>query len=97
MFFNGNQVRAVKWKDWKFHYAYLAEPGLPATSPAMRLFNLRSDPKEETDIKDFNPWAISVFDKIVADFMATTQRYPNVPVNAPDPYVPPTSGAPDKR
>jgi hypothetical protein len=29
-------------------------------------------------------------DKIVAEFMATTERYPHVPVNAPDPYVPPT-------
>ena len=55
----------------------------------MRLFNLLSDPKEETDIKDGNPWAQSVMDKIVADFMATTERYPNVPPNAPDPYVPP--------
>ena len=24
----------------------------------MKLFNLRSDPKEETDIKDFNPWVV---------------------------------------
>jgi len=53
------------------------------------LFNLRSDPKEETDIKDFNPWAIGVMDKIVADFMETTKKYPNVPANAPDPYKPP--------
>ena len=65
------------------------EPGAPTNPPSMRLFNLRSDPGEETDIKDFNPWSISVFDKIVADFMATTVQYPNVPVNAPDPYVPP--------
>ena len=55
----------------------------------VRLFNLRSDPKEETDIKDFNPWAIGVMDKIVADFMETTKKYPNVPANAPDPYTPP--------
>jgi hypothetical protein len=28
-------------------------------------------------------------DKIVADFTATTARYPHVPANAPDPYLPP--------
>ena len=28
-------------------------------------------------------------DKMVADFWATTERYPNVPQAAPDPYVPP--------
>jgi len=89
LFFTNDQLRAVKWNDWKFHYAFMPEPGASTNPPSMRLFNLRSDPGEETDIKDFNPWSISVFDKIVADFMATTMQYPNVPVNAPDPYVPP--------
>ena len=88
LFFMGSQVRAVKWKDWKFHYAFMPEPRQPEP-PLMRLFNLRSDPKEESDIKDVNPWAIGVFDKIIADFMVTTERYPNVPTGAPDPYVPP--------
>ena len=59
-----------------------------AVPPLMRLFHLRSDPKEETDVKDANPWVQGVIDKLVADFMATTERYPNVPPNAPDPYTP---------
>jgi hypothetical protein len=54
----------------------------------MRLFNLRSDPKEESDIKDANPWAQSAMDQIVAEFLETVGRYPHVPQNAPDPYVP---------
>ena len=86
VFFAGSQVRAVKWRDWKFHYFFNPDPGAPGTTA--RLFNLRSDPKEETDIKEFNPAVISAMDKIVADFMATTRRYPNVPPNTPDPYVP---------
>ena len=57
----------------------------------MRLFNLRSDPKEETDIKDANPWAQAVMDRLVDEFTASTKRYPNVPANAPDPYQPPKS------
>jgi arylsulfatase len=89
LYFTNNQLRAVKWHDWKFHYAFQPEPGAPAQAPLMRLFNLRSDPREESDVKDANPWAISVMDKLVADFTATTQRYPHVPPNAPDPYVPP--------
>jgi len=88
IFFADFQLRAVKWKDWKLHYVFMPEPRTP-TPPLMRLFNLRSDPKEESDIKDANPWAQSVMDKIVADFMATTERYPHVPPNAPDPYAPP--------
>ena len=89
IFFTGSQLRAVKWYDWKFYYAFQPEPGSPPVPPLMRLFNLRSDPKEESDIKDANPWAQSVMDKIVADFTATTERYPHVPVGVPDPYVPP--------
>jgi arylsulfatase A-like enzyme len=88
LMFTGTQVRAVKWQDWKFHYAYQPEPRV-TEPPLMRLFNLKSDPKEETDIKDANPWALGTFDKIVADFNATTARYPHVPANTRDPYTPP--------
>jgi arylsulfatase len=86
-FATGNQVRAVKWKDWKFHYNFQPEAGLPI-APSMRLFNLRADPREESDVKDANPWALAVMDKHVADFWETTKKYPNVPVGAPDPYKP---------
>jgi arylsulfatase len=89
LFFVNDQIRAVKWHDWKFHYTYMPEPGAPPVPPLMRLFNLLSDPKEETDVKDAVPWAQSVMDKLVADFMATTTKYPNVPPNTPDPYTPP--------
>jgi arylsulfatase len=82
------QLRAVKWHDWKLHYAFTPEAGAPPVAPFMRLFNLLSDPKEETDVKDANPWAQSVMDKIVAEFVASTERYPHVPPNAPDPYEP---------
>ncbi|MBL0173272.1 MAG: sulfatase-like hydrolase/transferase [Gemmatimonadaceae bacterium] len=88
IYFTANQLRAVKWKDWKFHYAFMPESGRPE-APLMRLFNLRSDPKEESDIKDANPWALSAFDKLVADWTLTTVKYPNVPTGAKDPYTPP--------
>src|SRR5262249_26192408 len=89
IFYTNTQLRAVKWHDWKFHYLFQSDPSGASTPPVTRLFNLLADPKEETDVKDFNPWAQSVMDKIVADFLATVERYPNVPQNAPDPYTPP--------
>lgn len=88
LMFTGSQVRAVKWRDWKFHYAYQAEPRVNEP-PLMRLFNLRSDPREETDIKDVHPWARGFFDRMLSDFDASVQRFPNVPSDARDPYVPP--------
>jgi arylsulfatase len=89
LFFANNQLRAVKWHDWKLHYTYLPEAGAPPVPPLMRLFHLLSDPKEETDVKDANPWAQGVMDTVVAAFTATTERYPHVPPGSPDPYVPP--------
>ena len=88
IFFTNTQLRAVKWRDWKLHYVFTPESGAPPVPPLMRLFNLLSDPREETDIKDANPWVAGVMDKLVAEFTATTERYPHVPPNARDPYMP---------
>ncbi|MEW5916311.1 MAG: arylsulfatase [Gemmatimonadota bacterium] len=85
--FMGNDVRAVKWRDWKLHYAWQDDPYRPAEN-TMKLFNLRSDPKEETDIKDYNPWALTAIAKLVNDFRTTFDKYPVIPVGTPDPYTP---------
>ena len=90
LMFTGQQVRAVKWYDWKFHYAYQPEPRM-TEAPLMRLFNLRSDPREETDIKDVHPWARAHFDQLLAEYEESVQRFPNVPVGARDPFRPPAS------
>ena len=87
--FMGTQVRAVKWHEWKLHYAWQDEPTLPA-EPIMKLFNLRSDPKEETDIKDLNPWAR----ERAGQGRGRLQRHAGArPARSrsgtPDPYVPP--------
>ena len=87
--YTNTTLRAVKWHDWKFYYSFQPEPGAPAANPPMRLFHLLSDPREESDVKDANPWMRSVADRIVAEFEATTAKYPHVPPNAADPYVPP--------
>ena len=81
------EVRAVKWRDWKLHYVWQEEPTAPVENE-MRLFNLRSDPKEETDVKDFNPGVIGVVDAVVGEFWKSVERYPLIPVGAPDPYMP---------
>jgi arylsulfatase A-like enzyme len=86
----GGQVRAVKWRNWKLHYAYRPEPD-EVNQSTMQLFNLLADPKEETDVKDVFPWVKSVADGIVAEYEESVARYPNVPTTATDPYTPPWS------
>lgn len=83
------ELEAVKWRDWKFFYHYRFSSVVPNPPDSMRLFNLRSDPKEETDVKDFNPWVMGVIDRIVTEFEASTGAYPNVPRGTGDPYTPP--------
>jgi hypothetical protein len=84
---------AVKWRDWKLWYSYRTE--VPDANPEnlLRLFDLRVDPQEETDVADFYPWVISVMDSIVADYEASLETYPRVPAGIDDPYVPPARGS----
>ncbi len=88
----GGVLDAVKWKDWKFWYRFRPPPGDPDPGETLRLFNLRSDPKEETDVKDFDPWVMSVMDRILAEFEASVTAFPNVPYGATDPYTPSGGG-----
>jgi arylsulfatase A-like enzyme len=84
----GGRLQAVKWRNWKFHYQFPLEPGDPDPDDRVRLFDLRSDPREETDVEDFNPWVMGVMDSIVAEYEESVRAFPNVPVGAADPYAP---------
>jgi len=88
-----NYVMAVKWRDWKFWYLFRTEMPDPDPGNLVRLFDLRVDPREEIDVKDFYPWVISVMDKIVADYEASLKVHPPVPGGIDDPYVPPPAGS----
>lgn len=86
-------VMAVKWRDWKLWYAFRTEMADPDPDDVLRLFDLRVDPREEIDVKDFYPWVISVMDGIVADYEASLELHPRVPGGIDDPYLPPPRGS----
>ena len=67
-------VMAVKWRDWKLWYHFKTETPEPEPDNLVRLFNLRVDPQEETDVKDFYPWTIGIMDKIVKDFSKSFKK-----------------------
>jgi len=85
-------VMAVKWRNWKLWYLFRTELE-PDSDNLVRLFDLRVDPREEIDVKDFYPWVIPVMDSIVADYEASLVRHPRVPPRAGDPYTPPPEGS----
>lgn len=86
-------VMAVKWREWKLWYQFHTE--MPDSEPdnLVRMFDLRVDPREEIDVKDFYPWVVSIMDGIVADYEASLLVHPRVPGGAKDPYTPPRAGS----
>jgi arylsulfatase len=86
-------IMAVKWRDWKLWYHFYTEMPDPNPRNLLRLFDLRVDPREENDVKDFYPWVIGIMDGIVADYEASLIRHPRVPADIDDPYIPPKKGS----
>jgi arylsulfatase len=91
---SGN-VMAVKWRDWKFWYNYKTEMPDPDPENLVRLFDLRVDPQEEIDVKDYYPWVIGIMDSIVKEYELSLVRHPRVSAqaNMKEPYLPPPPGS----
>jgi arylsulfatase A-like enzyme len=91
---SGN-VMAVKWRDWKLWYNFKTE--LPDADPdnLVRLFDLRVDPQEEIDVKDYYPWVIGIMDAIVTAYELSLVQFPRVSAqaNIADPYLPAAPGS----
>lgn len=84
-YFIKNELRAVKWRDWKLHFYW--EPEVNQGQGKLEspyLFNLTRDPKEETDVLVFNTWVMGPVLRLVRAFNDSCQQHPNTPPGAPD-------------
>ena len=88
-------LHAVKWRDWKLHYMWQldAQSGTDIAG-AIRLevpylFNLLTDPHEETDVRTANTWVDVPMSKMVGTFEASLEGFPPIAPGTPDPYQPP--------
>jgi arylsulfatase len=89
VFYIKSELRAVKWRDWKMHLVWEAEPNAGANhleSPL--LFNLTQDPKEETDVNTSASWARTPIRRMIHDFQESLKAHPPIPPGAPDDYRP---------
>lgn len=80
LFYIKNELRAVKWRDWKLHYIW--EPKVNEGQGKLEspyLFNTTRDPKEETDILAFNTWVIQPISKMRAAFAKSLKSDPAPP------------------
>jgi hypothetical protein len=96
IFMNRNGgVMAVKWHDWKLWYNFKTEIPDPDPDNQVRLFDLRVDPQEEIDVKDYYPWVIGIMDSVIKAYELSLVKHPRVSAqaNAADPYLPPPTGS----
>ncbi len=79
-FYIKNELRAVKWRDWKLHFYW--EPQVNEGKGKLEspyLFNITRDPKEETDVLVYNTWVLGPVLKLVKSFQDSFQKHPNTP------------------
>jgi arylsulfatase len=86
----GNDIFAVKWKDWKLHFkeqdgwsGVLREYTMP------RLYNLISDPQEHDNVLFPHTWVPKPALVQLQEHAVSLKMNPPVPTGALDPYKPP--------
>ena len=90
--FNGDELFAYKWKNWKMHFIKLDSMfGAKAELNMPNLYNLIEDPKELYSIERVDvsaAWVFPVILKKVVDFKKTLAAEPPIRLGTPDPYTP---------
>ncbi len=96
IFWMGTEMYGVKWLNFKLalvSQVHSTDPVAKLSSP--RIVNLLADPheREPVDMPYMHSWTVSHFNRLLADFHASTVREPHIPMGAPLEYVPkgPTS------
>jgi arylsulfatase A-like enzyme len=89
VFYIKNELRAVKWRNWKMHFVWEVEPNAgPNRLETPYLFNLLRDPKEETNVATEEGWARGPMLKLLRAFQETLKTHPPIPPGAPDDHQP---------
>lgn len=87
-----NEMRAVKWRDWKMHMIWEQEVNDgPVKLESPYLFNLVQDPKEETNVAVEHSWVMAHMRRMVHEFLESLKRHPAIPPGTQDPYEPPAA------
>jgi len=88
-----DQLRAIKWRNWKMHLLWETEPNTGVTHLEVPyLFNVVQDPKEETDVNSTQGWVRGPMRKMQMAFQQSLEKFPRVPPGAADDWVPGKAG-----
>jgi arylsulfatase A-like enzyme len=89
LFYIKNELRAVKWRHWKMHFIFENEPNSGAKHlETPWLFNIKRDPKEETDAAMEDGWVRGPMRKMIRAFDETLRSHKPIPPGIGDSYNP---------
>lgn len=95
VYFIKQELRAVKWRNWKMHLVWEAEPNAgPNHLESPLVFNLVHDPKEETDVHTASSWVRTPMRRLIHEFQESLKAHPPIPPGAPDDYLPRAAARP---
>ena len=87
LFYIKNELRAVKWRHWKMHLVFEKEPNEGTRHlETPWLFNIKRDPKEETDVAMDDGWVRGPMRKLIREFEQSLREHKPIPPGASDDY-----------
>jgi arylsulfatase A-like enzyme len=85
LFYIKNELRAVKWRHWKLHLIFEKEPNEGTKHlETPWLFNIKRDPKEETDVAMDDGWVRGPMRRMIQAFEQSLREHPPIAPGAPD-------------
>ncbi len=89
VFYIKTELRAVKWRHWKMHLVFESEPNQGTRHlETPWLFNLKRDPKEETDVAMEEGWVRGPIRRLILAFEQSLRAHKPIPPGAGDDYQP---------
>ena len=88
------QTEPGRYRHWKLHFVFESEPNQgPRHLETPWLFNIKRDPKEETDAAMDDGWVRGPMRRMVMAFAQSLRTHPPIPPGAPDDFDPARSAA----
>ncbi len=89
LFYIKNELRAAKWRHWKMHLVFEKEPNEGTRHlETPWLFNIKRDPKEESDAAMEDGWVRGPMRRMIAAFEQTLRDHKPIPPGIGDDYAP---------
>ncbi len=89
LFYIKSELRAVKWRHWKLHFIFEREPNEGTKHlETPWLFNIKRDPKEETDAAMEDGWVRGPMRKMIQAFEQSLRQHKPIPPGIGDEFDP---------